>query len=213
MMKRTQLLSLLLALMFASTYTSFAASSSRLQLGLAGSMRDVSMFRSTGSFSYLSKAMDALYSSVYLPSIAPSDYTSARRQVVKAWVQILVLVQGAYDPTFNPEDIPVNCLYPPTQRGGKAIGKCNDYQDILDPTERAAFKKQVEANSLLAQQELRYGWVIRLERQALSQFKVDLQQFQGVPPDTSALGALVERSSLTTDRKEKLLAIITQPLK
>jgi hypothetical protein len=64
--------------------------------------------------------------------ITPSDSRTIRREVLKAWCQVLATVDASLDAKFDPDDVPSLNLVPPPS-GGVSLPSGVDPRAIRDP--------------------------------------------------------------------------------
>jgi hypothetical protein len=179
----------------------------------AVAIQSLERYRSTRSLADLGDAIRILTSALDTTYMKSSEYVSERRAIVRAWSMVLVAIERAYDPTFNPEDprnIPETCVSPPVEADGSVQRPCTDPSAITDPKARAAYIAAIKANDLKIQRMRTYRDVHNLDEAAMLSLRMNLASFKAVraQSDDAALEQILRQSGISEARRRKIEAML-----
>jgi len=146
---------------------------------------------------------------VDISTLTPDNFTSTRRELVKAWAPVIRAIEQSYDPAFNPQDpknIQLICV-PAPPVGGRTVSEgCIDPNNIKDQKARAAFIASIEENKLRTAR-FRHYWDIRREDDlAMTHLSMTLDLLRKIAPDGAgadftALDTILRQAGLSNVRR------------
>lgn len=171
-----------------------AASSEVPELTVEGvhqSSLDLARYASSRSVDDLRKAITDLDGAIDLDDLSSKNFTASRRMLVQAWAAAFKAVEGAYDPTYDPND------------------PKNAFTNDAVPPELA---KQNDEKY----QRAEYYWQVRiLDEQAMSSLEMSLKVLNAAAPagagsDYDALDGIVRQSGISQTRRAAIDKAITE---
>lgn len=170
---------------------------------VAQSHDDLARYAKSHDLHDLEAAVSDLDGTIDLDSMSAENFTATRRVLVTAWVTAIKVVEGAYDPTFDPKD-PKNrfpgCMPPPTPvpSGAPLVPQGIDTVVISCPN-------QAEIN----RRSSYYFRVSRADRLAITGLEASLKMLNGVAPiglgfDYEALDQIVRQSAISSAARTEI---------
>jgi cell division protein FtsB len=167
-------------------------------------LANVAQFKSTRALAAIRSAIDELAQFDNRSETRASCIVS-RRRTMEAWASVLIALQAAKDPTFDPNDDaqrPSWTIDVPG-RGGYPSG--TDPNDIADPKLRAEYEQLVAANTAKTRRVNYQAELRNLYREAMARTSVALHNVNSTcPDDEQALRSILHHSGLTDGQIEKL---------
>jgi hypothetical protein len=171
-------------------------------------VRHLSFFAQTKAPERIHDAIETLEDIEPSEITTPPDVRLTRRDVLKAWFQVLATIDGSLDPKFNPDDVPEMSVSPPAS-GGVSFPPGVDPQAIRDPQARADYevalaKNRKKADDYNLQTQLRL-----LNPKATGDTERFVKShFHPTPEDRKEVGEVADEVSLGKDRRAWFLGVL-----
>ena len=171
-------------------------------------VRHLSFFAQTKAPERIQDAIESLEDIEPSEITTPPDVRLTRREVLKAWFQVLATIDGSLDPNFNPDDVPSMSVAPPPS-GGASFPPGVDPQAIHDPKARSDYevalaKNRKKADDYNLQTQLRL-----LDPKATGDVERFVQaHFHSIPEDRKEIDEVADEVSLDKKREARILGLL-----
>lgn len=161
--------------------------------------RAMERFQKTKNVDYIERAVQAL------ESADPPGSQPKRRELTEGWLHVLAAIDQESDPHFDPDDLPLGSVKPPSRGGIGSYPSGIDPKAIADPALRAEYEKALAKNQEKAE-KYSYQRGLRLaDSQATPDFeKVIHRDYTSSNADQTELRTLIQIAGISAVRKKAL---------
>jgi hypothetical protein len=146
--------------------------------------------------------------SVSLANEQGGDRLDARREAMRLWLAVLAALDEAKDPAFDPNDMPMMRVAPPTGSGGRRYSFGTDPHTIPEPDVRARYQASIAKNRKKAEFYSVQSRLRLLEDRAQPGAEGFIRRYYSkADRDLRELKDLVEGTRIPAPQKQRLLAI------
>ena len=143
---------------------------------------------------------------LFTPS-SPEQRAEARLQTLNAWLLVLLRIDGARDPRFDPDDPPLTKVAPPDVPGQPSYAPGIEPKLIGDPKVRAAYEKAIAENRQKTEIWQRHWELQAIDVEVSEGAKRFVSRFYtSSPADQNELRATLAKAGVNAQRQQQLAA-------
>jgi hypothetical protein len=193
----------------------FAATSAIADARISAAQEALVRYKATHSLEDLRSVVSTMGGTVNIRELTPENLILERRNLVRAWAQILKAIEQSYDPTFDPNER-LACPEPPAAQGIQ-LPPCVSPAAVNNPAARAAYLAELNKYYGYVRRVSYYRQLRNVDDWAMLSLRMSLDLYRQVAPkgvsaDFDALDTILQQAALGGARRSRIEQMLQPPV-